>query len=197
MRRKNIFLFNGPPGCGKDTACDEIMRLDSETIYAYYKQWLYEESAKTLNFTFEAWSKICQDTVLKDTPMFLQADGVISPRQMLIYIAEEILKPKYGRDCIAIKMVERLQEQVKGLDHYTVVVPDLGFPEEITTLQKYFPNANIILVHIHRPHCTYKGDSRSYIGSPDAVITNAGTLLEFKHSVGRLYLEENTYPFDH
>ena len=77
MRRKTIFLFNGPPGCGKDAACAEIMRLDSETIYAYYKEWLYEETAGLLDFTFEAWSKICQDTELKDTPMFLQFEGKV------------------------------------------------------------------------------------------------------------------------
>lgn len=196
MHRKTIFLFNGPPGCGKDAACAEIMRLDQETIYAYYKEWLYEKTAKSLGFTFEAWSKICQDTVLKDTPMFTQWGSVETPRQMLIHVAESVLKPKYGRDCIAVKMAERLKEKVKGLDHYTVVVPDLGFPEELTTLREHFPDANIVLVHIQRPSHTYKGDSRSYIDSPDATIDNGGSLESFKWDVGSLYLQENTYPFD-
>lgn len=195
MRRKTIFLFNGPPGCGKDEACATIMRLDQEAIYAYYKEWLYEESAKSLGFTFEAWSKICQDTVLKDTPMFLQANGVMSPREVLIHVAENSLKPKYGRDCIATKMVERLKEKVKGLDHYTVVVPDLGFPEELTTLQEHFPDANIILVHIHRPGCSYIKDSRSYIGTPDVVFRNNGPLVEFQIRVSRLH-SESVHLFD-
>ena len=55
MRRKTIFLFNGPPGCGKDAACAEIMRLDPETIYAYYKEWLYEKSAEILNIEHSFW----------------------------------------------------------------------------------------------------------------------------------------------
>lgn len=187
---KNIFLFNGPPGCGKDAACKVIQRLNSETIYAYFKEWLYEESSKVLDLTFEAWSKICQDIELKDLPMFRDVDGsTITPRGMLIHLAESVLKPKHGRDCIAIKMAERLQQQVKGLDHYTVVVPDLGFPEELITLQKYFPDANIVLVHIYRPNCTYVGDSRNYIGSPDATITNKGSLVEFQIDVTNLYRE--------
>ena len=68
MRRKTIFLFNGPPGSGKDAACAEIMRLDPETIYAYYKEWLYEKSAEILNIEHNFWQKICQDVVLKDMP---------------------------------------------------------------------------------------------------------------------------------
>lgn len=190
MRGKTIFLFNGPPGCGKDEACATIMRLDQETIYAYYKEWLYEESARLLDYTFEAWSKICQDTLLKDTPMFLQFEGkAATPRQMLIHFAETLIKPEHGRNCIAVKMAERLREKVKDLDHYTVVVPDLGFPEELTTLQEHFPDAKIILVHIYRNGCSFKDDSRNYVGSPDVVFRNNHPLVEFQIRVSRLYRE--------
>lgn len=197
MRRKTIFLFNGPPGCGKDAACAEIMRLDPETIYAYYKEWLYEETAGLLDFTFEAWSKICQDTELKDTPMFLQFEGkAATPRQILIHFAETLIKPKHGRDCIAVKMAERLREKVKGLDHYTVVVPDVGFPEELTLIQENFPDANIVLVHIKRPGCSYVNDSRTYVGEPNVVLDNSGSFESFKKAVFDLYLQEKTYPFE-
>lgn len=197
MRRKTIFLFNGPPGCGKDAACAEIIRLDPETIYAYYKEWLYEKSAEILNIEQSFWQKICQDVVLKDMPFLKQMTGKYeSPRELLIKVAESILKPTFGRDCIAAKMVERLKEKVKDLDHYTVVVPDLGFPEELALIQENFPDANIILVHIKRPGCSYVNDSRNYVGEPNVVLNNNGSFESFKEIVGGLYLQENTYPFE-
>ena len=197
MRRKTIFLFNGPPGCGKDAACAEIMQLDPETIYAYYKEWLYEKSAEILNIEHNFWQKICQDVVLKDMPFLKQMTGEYnSPRELLIKVAETILKPTFGRDCIAVKMAERLKEKVKDLDHYTVVVPDVGFPEELTLIQENFPDANLVLVHIKRPGCSYVNDSRTYVGEPNVVLDNSGSFESFKKTVCDLYLQENTYPFE-
>ena len=93
-------------------------------------------------------------------------------------------------------MAERLREKVKGLDHYTVVVPDVGFPEELTLIQENFPDANLVLVHIKRPGCSYVNDSRTYVGEPNVVLDNSGSFESFKKAVCDLYLQENTYPFE-
>ena len=193
-----VIMFNGPPRSGKDSACEIIMEHFPEVHYAYFKEVLYRESAKILGLDFNFWASVCQNGDLKDKPMLTMAGGeagaVMTPRDILIYLAEKVLKPKYGQYFIARGTAETISNLIQfqreqSNEEAVIVVPDLGFDYEIDTVREMLPNANVISVAIHRPGFTFDGDSRSYVKDPNHNIFNEFNLEEFNHTVLDLFKE--------
>ena len=191
-----VVLFNGPPRSGKDSACEIIMKHYPEVHYAYFKEVLYKESAKILGLDFNFWAKVCQNGDLKDLPMLIMSAGetgaMMTPRDILIYLAEKVLKPKYGQDFIARETANTIAELIqlqreKSNEEAVIVVPDLGFDYEIDTVRKMIPDAHVISVAIHRPGFTFEGDSRNYVKNASFSLHNVGSYEDFKHKVLRLF----------
>ncbi len=195
LNKPIVIMFNGPPRSGKDSACEIIMEHFPEVHYAYFKEVLYRECAKILGLDFNFWASVCQNGDLKDKPMLTMAAGetgaVMTPRDILIYLAEKVLKPKYGKDFIArgtaetiAKLIQLQREQSN--EAAVVVVPDLGFDYEIDTVRKMLPDAHVISVAVHRPGFTFEGDSRNYVKTPNFGLHNTGSCEDLKHQVLRL-----------
>lgn len=191
-----VVLFNGPPRSGKDSACEIIMKHFPEVHYAYFKEVLYRESAKILGLDFNFWAKVCQNGDLKDSPMLTMSAGetgaLMTPRDILIYLAEKVLKPKHGKDFIARKTAETISDLIQfqreqSNEEAVIVVPDLGFDYEIDTVREMIPNAHVISVAIHRPGFTFEGDSRNYVKNVSFSLHNVGSYEDFKHKVLRLF----------
>ena len=187
-----VIMFNAPPRAGKDTACEILMRKFPESVkYEYFKEYLYKESAKVLGLDFNFWASVCQAGDLKDKPMLRlqtgEAEGSVTPRDILINVAENILKPKHGKDCIANATAHKIAktiQQFKAEKGYNpiIVVPDLGFPYEADAVRAIIPSAEVAVVHIKREGYTFEGDSRNYVPKAKYRIENT-TLKAFEESV--------------
>ena len=187
-----VIMFNAPPRAGKDTACEILMRKFPESVkYEYFKEYLYKESAKVLGLDFNFWASVCQAGDLKDKPMLRlqtgEAEGSVTPRDILINVAENILKPKHGKDCIANATAHKIAktiQQFKAEKGYNpiIVVPDLGFPYEADAVRAIIPSAEVAVVHIKREGYTFDGDSRNYVPKAKYRIENT-TLKAFEESV--------------
>ena len=187
-----VIMFNAPPRAGKDTACEILMRKFPESVkYEYFKEYLYKESAKVLGLDFNFWASVCQNGDLKDKPMLRpqagEAEGSLTPRGILINVAEKILKPKHGKDCIANATAHKIAktiQQFKAEKGYNpiIVVPDLGFPYEADAVRAIIPSAEVAVVHIKREGYTFEGDSRNYVPKAKYRIENT-TLKSFEESV--------------
>ena len=187
-----VIMFNAPPRAGKDTACEILMRKFPESVkYEYFKEYLYKESAKVLGLDFNFWASVCQKGDLKDKPMLRlqtgEAEGSVTPRDILINVAENILKPKHGKDCIANATAHKIAktiQQFKAEKGYNpiIVVPDLGFPYEADAVRTIIPSAEVAVVHIKREGYTFEGDSRNYVPKAKYRIENT-TLKSFEESV--------------
>ena len=187
-----VIMFNAPPRAGKDTACEILMRKFPESVkYEYFKEYLYKESAKVLGLDFNFWASVCQNGDLKDKPMLRlqtgEAEGSLTPRDILINVAENILKPKHGKDCIANATAHKIAktiQQFKAEKGYNpiIVVPDLGFPYEADAVRTIIPSAEVAVVHIKREGYTFEGDSRNYVPKAKYRIENT-TLKAFEESV--------------
>ena len=187
-----VIMFNAPPRAGKDTACEILMRKFPESVkYEYFKEYLYKESAKVLGLDFNFWASVCQNGDLKDKPMLRlqtgEAEGSVTPRDILINVAENILKPKHGKDCIANATAHKIAktiQQFKAEKGYNpiIVVPDLGFPYEADAVRAIIPSAEVAVVHIKREGYTFEGDSRNYVPKAKYRIENT-TLKAFEESV--------------
>lgn len=196
LNKPIVIMFNGPPRSGKDSACEIIMEHFPEVHYAYFKEVLYRESAKILGLDFNFWASVCQNGDLKDKPMLAVAAGetgaVMTPRDILIYLAEKVLKPKYGKEFIARGTAETISDLIQhqreqSNEEAMIVVPDLGFDYEIDTVRDMLPNVHVISVAVHRPGFTFEGDSRSYVKDPNFGLHNTGSCEDLKHQVLRLF----------
>lgn len=196
LNKPIVIMFNGPPRSGKDSACEIIMEHFPEVHYAYFKEVLYKESAKILGLDFNFWASVCQNGDLKDKPMLAMSTGkvgaVMTPRDILIYLAEKVLKPKWGQDFIArrtadtiAKLIQLQREQSN--EAAVIVVPDLGFGYEIDTVRDMLPDAHVITVRIERLDCTYVGDSRKYMNHFDYRLVNNGSLEQYEKEVIALF----------
>ena len=196
LNKPVVIMFNGPPRSGKDSACEIIMEHFPEVHYAYFKEVLYKECAKILGLDFNFWASVCQNGDLKDKPMLTMVAGengaVMTPRDILIYLAEKVLKPKYGQDFIArgtadtiIELIQLQREQSN--EAAVIVVPDLGFDYEIDTVRKKIPDAHVISVAVYRPGFTFEGDSRNYVKDPGFGLHNTGSYEDLENKVLRLF----------
>lgn len=185
-----VVLFNGPPRSGKDSACEIIMKHFPEVRYVYFKEILYRETAKILGLSFNFWAKVCQNGDLKDLPMLTVSKGetesLMTPRDILIYLAEKVLKPKHGKTFIAQGTAETIAgfiqvQREQSNEPAVFVIPDLGFDYEIDTVREMLPNAHVISVAIHRPEFTFEGDSRNYVKNPNVRLYNYGSYDELRY----------------
>lgn len=157
-RKHKIVFINGPRGSGKDTAADLIVREFSARKYGM--KWpmrdaiiglLNIEDIRDYNAFFEN-----QEGKLKPSGVTLG----LSPVEMLIWMSEDCLKPKFGPAVLGKLAVRRLSGAV-GVD--ITAISDSGFEAECVPVVERFGAENCFLMRLHRPGHDFTGDSRSYI----------------------------------
>lgn len=205
-----IILFNAPPSAGKDLSCELLKdSLNNEfNQYVMFKEILYEKTAELLDIALPIWVNMCQSIKQKDSEIITKmnhlevikktnlSDDLITelfkvktPREMLIFLAEKVLKPELGVDFIAKHTSQRVIEVIKsGVP--LVLIPDLGFDYELSVLKEQIYNSNvqvdqIIVVQIYRDGCDYSKDSRNYVNCDlhpiDEVVNNNQNSFAFEH----------------
>lgn len=154
-----VVVLNGPPNSGKDTLADYMCHKYREAGEVAerraFKDGLIELAAKLMLVDEDWFRKVCAD---RDQKERAQAQlGGLSPRQALIFVSEDVVKPKMGDQYFGSYMAQNL---TKGAIHF---VSDGGFVRELVPIMDKLGRDNLLVVHLHREGCTFEGDSRDYV----------------------------------
>lgn len=175
-----FILLNGPPYSGKDTFAAIVKKhYGSVTSHRKFSAPLKQGLTEMFRLTQHELDKLEAD---KGTPSPLLCG--MSWRQAQIWLSEEVMKPKFGPDIFGRLM----SKGVYGIDprRRLVVISDSGFLTEANDVADRFGMANVHVVEIHKPGCSFEGDSRSYWSSERwnrHVLHNDGTLEEYEAKV--------------
>lgn len=156
---KLVVVLNGPPCSGKNYITDQLIKhlaisdITSEELM--FKTGLYKETAKQYFMPYYGFVDLATNRTTKDLPN--ERLGGISPREALINVSENYIKPLLGKDYFA----KVLLENIKDKDVY--IISDGGFKEEIQALIDSPKINRLLLVQLMAPGCFFEGDSRSYI----------------------------------
>lgn len=174
-----IIMFNAPPQSGKDTCADAIMSAFKGVRKVNFKDSLYKRSAAILGYDLSFWTSICQNNEMKDKPMKDIKIGTqlirnATPRDMLIAVAEKVIKPEFGSNIFAVDALNSIrQHMLNNIGGNIFVMPDCGFDYEADVIKGAFPNAKVVVVQIEREGHTFDNDSRDWVPC-DHILYNRG-----------------------
>lgn len=174
-----IVMFNAPPQSGKDTCADAVMSAFKGVRKVNFKDSLYKRSAAILGYDLSFWTSICQNNELKDKPMKDIKIGTqiirnATPRDMLIAVAEKVIKPEFGNNIFAVDALNSIrQHMLNNIGGNIFVMPDCGFDYEADVIKGAFPNAKVVVVQIEREGHTFDNDSRDWVPC-DHILYNRG-----------------------
>lgn len=157
-----IIILNGPPGCGKDTIGNLLTKnVDHFMHMVSFKKPLFDIAASMLSKRdFRKFLLAYNYRELKESP--LGCLNGMSPREFIIWISEEVIKPRFGSGYFG----DRLTSHINEIGNYDVVCTDGGFIDEIISLVMN-SNHQVKLCRLHRNGFTFENDSRDYISLPD------------------------------
>lgn len=171
---KIAVVLNGPPGCGKDTIANEIVRANAENNTAFrcgevikrqFKDALYEHTAKHFQVDLDKFIHFASSRELKDSKS-LAGLGGRTPRQALIHVSETVYKPRYGNDYFGKIEADNLCELGRRLGgSFTVIYPDGGFADEVTSIERAVDG--VLIVQLYRDGFDFTSDSRNYLDLPN------------------------------
>lgn len=177
-----VILLNGPPRCGKDTVANYICRrFDAH----HHKHALILQRAVSALFAvpWPEWQARYEPD--KDTP-WETLEG-LTPRQAMIWVSEEVMKPRFGHTYFGRKLAATITAGRAPLN----VISDCGFQLEQDPIISTFGAENCILIRIHRPGTSFANDSRSYITAPctSVDLPNTGGVPELYERAERIMEE--------
>ena len=154
---QNVTVLNGPPGSGKDT----LAALVQPAAPVAFKDFLYFKTAEYYSIYIDAFKRACADRERKELPYFCEGTYKrfgLSPREMLIHVSEEIIKPKYGKGYFGEAAAKEWYGKCSP-----VIASDGGFYEEVQPICDTFGKENVLIIRLHREGFNFDGDSRNYI----------------------------------
>lgn len=152
-----IVILNAPPHSGKDTIANHLVAT-GEFAKREFKQGIYDIAEVVLGENYSLFQMHLASRSHKETPKdYLQG---LTPREFLIKVSEEWIKPTLGEDYFGKALLRSLPEDLH------TVVSDGGFNEEVLSLLKGTNPPLVIVVRMHREGYSFEGDSRNYIAFP-------------------------------
>ena len=152
LRTTKVVLLNGPPNSGKDAGAEYLCQRYSAFTHKEFKQKLFELVWLIYDIPEHHWWSIYTRD-LKDQPQEILSG--LSPREALIKVSEEVIKPKYGKDYFGQSAVRNLEPGC------TNVFSDSGFVEEAQPLIDSVGQENILLIKLVG-RGTFEGDNLKY-----------------------------------
>ena len=182
-----IYLFNGPPRSGKDTAGAMLAQmLGEDTVLAKFAMPLKMATHAVMSIFGNRSGVVGTDYYEELKDDVCDDFFGVTPRQAYIAMSEMFAKPLWGKaffgEVLALHLKE-LEKQGKT----SAVITDCGFQEEAEYLVEAFGAENVALLQVYRPGYTYDNDSRSYLsgiaGVDSATIMNDGNLSALRREV--------------
>lgn len=161
MSNKKIVIFNAPGGAGKDSICKYMNKNLTYFTHLEIKAKLFELVKCISGISDQKWESIYTEE-LKEIPTPLL--GGLSPRQFMIKVSEEVIKPNFGSDYFAQTAIKALKGGLNGFS-------DGGFYCELDEMIKVVGIENLLVVRIHRPGCNFDNDSRIHFDEKHPVCT--------------------------
>ena len=154
-----IIILNAPPGAGKDTIGKLIeYKAPTKIRVLSFKQPMFEIALAILGAKkYGDFIVAYNDREQKEKPHdFLMG---MTCRQFMIWISEDVIKPKFGNEYFG----KRFDEIAKESD-VPVICTDGGFPYEVIALIE--AGHEVKMCRLHRRGYSFKNDSRDYIRLP-------------------------------
>lgn len=189
-----ILALNGPPYCGKDTVGQMVadilnarlevpppIKLESLSLplrsIAYAMVGLEYSEAKLGVLPYDEF---------KNTAYRI-GDRTHTGRQLMIHVAEDFLKMRYGQTTLADMLILRNNQMPS---HSLLIVRDSGFQVEVNPLIRWAGRENVLVARVNRPACNFNNDSREWVFHPDPAhnieVQNLFGLEELKLQAARL-----------
>jgi len=179
MGNKKVIIFNAPPNTGKDVAAEHLVKhLNSKGIPSHHKEVkenLFKAVKSAYGISDNLWDFLYEREYKEEPSCHLRISmNNTSPRNAMIHMSENVLKPLFGKDVFGIMAAKSAEEGVN-------IFSDGGFAEEVQCLLDEVGEENFLLIHVTRDGCSFEGDSRDYVmGFPNThIIHNDGTLGEY------------------
>ena len=161
---RQCIILNGPPGCGKDTLASLLAERHGFTHMAF-KTALYRATATFFNVDIDAFMEQATCRRRKEMPwhpltMYAKTGNLIrtfTPREALIHVSEDVIKPNYGNDYFGKAAA---QDCLNHKAEYAVF-SDGGFAEEILPLIELYDR--VYILKLYREGFDFDNDSRDYI----------------------------------
>lgn len=178
-----IVLVNGPPGSGKDTLGEHLIKKYPSFDIAKFA-WELKERTHALYGRPELPHDHFEQVKEKPSAFFLG----LTPRQAYIQVSETYFKPVHGDETFGKLLVQRLAEKHAFARGF--VITDSGFESETVPMLRHFGADSVILVRI-RGRGDFSNDSRSFLSLPvyTVDIFNTGA----KHT----FLRQAEHALDH
>lgn len=153
---KKVIILNAPPGAGKDTIGDLVCKHAPQyVVKRSFKEPMFKIAKAMLgDYRFKLFMQAYDDREQKEKAQpFLNGK---SPRQFMIWISEDVIKPQFGEQYFGVLMADSLRDI-----HVPAVITDGGFESEVNPLVSAGLQINIC--RLHRPGYSFAGDSRNYL----------------------------------
>ena len=147
-----IILFNGPPRSGKDAAADFFKERGFKHLSFKYQ--LYKETIRYFDVNEQWFMTRYKNRQEKEVPSALL--GHMSCREAMIYVSEQVIKPKRGLDYFGKQVANEID---LNKDY---CISDGGFIDELIPVINTVGSKNFVLVQLTREGCDYSTDSRRY-----------------------------------
>lgn len=159
---KPIFVLNAPAQTGKDTIANHFVD-DSSILKAAFKDPMYEIFMATTGLNRKEFHDLYETPGWKDTPQ--EITNGKTPRELMIHISENFIKPFYGKDYFGKwvgEYIQRVERDAIG-EEVVWVIPDSGFQHEYDAL-KAIHGDRLILISLEREgRRDFGGDSRNWV----------------------------------
>jgi hypothetical protein len=173
-----LFLLNGPPRSGKDTAARLLGQLLGEGTTGHWK--LAEQLKVRTHAMYDLRNALTGKPyaadhyeTTKDEP---SADfRGLTPRAAYIAAHERYWKPVHGPRILGELLVREIERSPFNLPH--IVISDAGDDSQCEPLVEMVGAENTVLVHLSRPSATWNDNRRSFLlpGVRTVAIENPGT----------------------
>lgn len=150
-----IIVLNAPPRAGKDTIAAKLCGKYN-VLPGMFKRSMFEIAKAILGHESYATFLRVYETDAKDTD-HLSILGGMTCREFMIWISEDVIKPKFGKRHFGDMSAEHLHFEGGN----TYVFSDGGFPDEVEALLDAGHQVNIF--RLHRTGFDFSKDSRDYI----------------------------------
>lgn len=155
---KRVVILNSPPNGGKDVGANHLVSLGTGWFGTpiwkrEFKSRLFDITKAVYGVSHSQWEAIyTREGKEKSSPLL---DG-LSPRQALIKVSEEVIKPVYGKEFFGGCARDSLMNGIN-------IFSDGGFTEELRPILTEVGYNNILIVRVFRDGCSFGGDSRDYL----------------------------------